>query len=372
MGVDSPLTGFRSGCSNAVETFTATGGAEPMATIRDVARIAGVSLATASRALSGAGPVSPEAQERVRLAAQSLGYQVNKAARSLRTRRSDTLGLLIPDVRNPFFAELAYVIEQFAGRDGMAVITMSADEDPERQAEALHVLVRQQVDGLIVAPQGEQPVEPVVGGLPLVYVDRDVTGRSAPLVCSDNAAAAEMMIDHLVERGHRRIAMITGPQTTSTGRVRKDVALGRLAEHGCSPDPSWVQEGDFQLESGRRGVAAILAADRRPTAVFAGDNLMAVGALLELREQGLRAGRDIALACFDDAPWFTVLDPPLTVVAQDVAELGRCALDSLRDVIGGRGVPDVTTPVRLRVRESCRVPAAADVGVPSAIGGPRD
>lgn len=355
-----------------VETFTVLLRAREVqahvVTIRDVARRAGVSQATASRALSGAGPVSPDARERVRRAAEVLGYQVNKAARSLRTRRTDTIGLLIPDVRNPFFAELAYVIEQTAGRHGMAVITMSADEDHDRQAEALQVLVRQQVDGLIVAPQGDRPVESAVGNIPLVYVDRDVAGRQAPLACSDNDRAAVMMIDHLVSRGHRKIALITGPQITATGRIRKEASLRRLAEHGYSPDPSWVQEGDFQLDSGRRATAEILATERRPTAVFAGDNLMAVGALLELRDRGLRAGRDIALASFDDAPWFTVLDPPLTVVAQDVAGLGRCALDSLRDVIAGREVADTTTPVELRVRDSCQMPTGPHDTVPTTIG----
>lgn len=341
-----------------------------MVTIRDVARDAGVSQATASRALSGTGSVSPEARERVHRAAEVLGYQVNKAARALRTQRTDTIGLLIPDVRNPFFAELAYVIEQAAGVHGTAVITMSADEDADRQADALRVLVRQQVDGLIVAPQGEQSIAPLSGNLPLVYVDRDVADRRGPLVSSDNAGGAEQMIDHLVARGHHEIALITGPQTTTTGRTRRAAALSRLAAHGCTPPPEWVQEGDFQLESGRRGAAAILTADRRPTAIFAGDNLMAVGALLELREHGLRVGRDIALTGFDDEPWFMVLDPPLTVVAQDVPLLGRTALDSLRQVIAGRDVADSTIPVHLHVRESCLVPEPSRPSTDQASGRP--
>lgn len=345
-----------------------------MATIRDVARTAGVSLATASRALSGAGPVSPDARDRVRKAAEALGYQVNKAARSLRTQRTDTIGLLIPDVRNPFFAELAYVVEQAAGERGIAVITMSADENPDRQTAALQVLVRQQVDGLIVAPQGDRFPGSLVGELPLVYVDRAAADREAPLVSSDNAGGAALMIDHLVQRGHRDIALITGPQTTTTGRVRRAAALERLAEHGCAPPPHWVQEGDFQLESGRRGAAALLASEHRPTAVFTGDNLMAVGALLELREQGLHVGRDIALTSFDDAPWFALLEPSLTVVAQDVTLLGRGALGTLCSVMAGDDVSDATVPIHLTVRESCLLPtlACSPPGVPTTTGASRD
>lgn len=328
-----------------------------MATIRDVALRAGVSQATASRALSGRGPVSPDAAERVRAAAQTLGYEVNKAARALRTQRTDTIGLLIPDVRNPFFAELAYVIEQAAAGAGLAVITMSADEDAEQEARGLRVLVRQQVDGLIVAPRDDEACS-AVQHLPMVFVDRGAEGRGIPVVRSDNETGAALMIDHLVAAGHRDIALITGPQEITTGRARHEAALRRLTHHGLPPGPQWVQEGDFQLESGRRAAAALLDAPERPTAVFAGDNLMAVGALLELRGRGLRVGHDIALTAFDDAPWFPLLDPPLTVVSQDVPRLGRAALECLLSLLRGHETSDVVAPVRLAARSSCAVPPA--------------
>ena len=327
-----------------------------MTTIRDVARRAGVSQATASRALSGRGPVSPDALERVRAAAHALGYQVNKAARSLRTQRTDTIGLLIPDVRNPFFSELAYVVEEAAGEHGLAVITMSADEDAALEARALTVLMRQQVDGLIVAPRDEHAFAQV-HSVPVVFVDRGGEAHGIPVVRSDNDGGAALMVDHLVERGHRDIALITGPQSITTGRARLESAARRLEHHGRSPRPEWIQEGDFQLESGRRAAAALLDSDRLPTAVFAGDNLMAVGALLELQERGVHIGRDIALTAFDDAPWFPLLDPPLTVVAQDVPRLGRVALESLLCLMGGGEATDVVVPVRLEVRSSCGLPS---------------
>lgn len=327
-----------------------------MSTIRDVASRAGVSQATASRALSGRGPVSPDSTERVRAAARALGYQVNKTARALRTQRTDTIGLLIPDVRNPFFAELAYTIHQAAATHGLAVITMSADEEAEQEVRGLSVLLRQQVDGLIVCPRDDEAFV-AAKHLPVVFVDRGRDGRGVPVVRSDDEAGVALMVDHLVAVGHRHIALITGPQEITTGRTRYEAALLRLAYHDVSPLPQWVQEGDFQLESGRRAAAALLDAPELPTAVFAGDNLMAVGALLEMRERGLRVGRDIALTAFDDAPWFPLLDPPLTVVAQDAPRLGQVALESLLTLLAGREAADVVVPVRLEVRSSCAVPS---------------
>jgi len=325
-----------------------------MVTIRDVARSAGVSVATASRVLTGAGPTSEATRQQVRQAAEELGYRVNKIARSLRTQRTDTIGLLIPDVRNPFFAELAYVIEQAAGEHGIAVITMSADEREDRQAQAMQTLANQQVDGLIVAPQGEQA--PRDTDVPLIYVDRGVAGHAVPVVRSDDADGAAQMIDHLVDIGHRDIALITGPQATTTGSTRRATATARLTHHGCTTHAQWVQEGDFQLQSGRQATARILDADLWPTVIFAADNLMALGALLELGERGLRVGESIALTGFDDAPWFAALNPPLTVVAQDVPGLGTQALSALRSLIAGDDVTDIELPVHLQIRGSCALP----------------
>lgn len=339
-----------------------------MTTIRDVAELAGVSQATASRALSGRGPVSPDALERVRAAALNLEYQVNKTARALRTQRTDTIGLLIPDVRNPFFAELAYVIEQEAATRGLAVITISADEDAELEARALGVLIRQQVDGLIVAPRNDETFL-AAAHLPTVFVDRGRAGLGIPVVRSDDEDGVAQMIDHLVTIGHRDIAIITGPRKITTGRMRHDAAIQRLEHHGLTPTPHWIQEGDFQQESGRRAAAELLDAPELPTAVFAGDNLMAVGALLEMRARGLRAGTDIALTSFDDAPWFPLLDPPLTVVEQDLQHLGRSALESLLDILADREPADVVVPVRLMARaSSCPPPMPTDEPLTSTSG----
>lgn len=324
-----------------------------MPTIRDVAAHAGVSQATASRALTGAGPVSAHAVEAVRRAADELGYRVNKAARSLRTQRTDTVGLLVSDVRNPFFSDLAYVIEQAAAAEGISVITMNADEKAERQEAALRTLAAQRVDGLIVVPQGGSSLA-LPADLPVVLLDRRGDGApdELPVVQSDNVLGSRQMIEHLVQLGHRDIALIAGPQSSSSGRERLAASLAALAEHGCSPSRDRVVEGDFQEASGNAAAASLLDASTRPTAIFAGDNLMAVGALVEAHRRGLRIGHDIALVSFDDTRYFPLLDPPLTVVAQDVDRLGAAAFTTLRSLMHGDSVTDVVVPTHLVVRGS--------------------
>ena len=289
-------------------------------------------------------------------AAAELGYHVNQVARSLRTSRTKTIGLLLSDVRNPFFAEVAHTVDQAAAEHGFTVITMSTDERSDRQAACVAALVRQQVEGLLVVPQGGQPLEGVPASLPVVLIDRRLDDGRAPVVQSDNTGGSRQMVDHLVAVGHRDIAIIAGPQSTSTGTERLAATLGRLADHGCTPRPEWVVEGDFQLATGRSAAGQLMDSPHRPTVVFAGDNLMAVGALIAARERGVRVGRDLALVSFDDTDWFPVLDPALTVVAQDVRGIGRTALSTLLAVIGGEQGADSTLPTRLLVRQSCTLP----------------
>ncbi|NYH77628.1 LacI family transcriptional regulator [Actinopolyspora biskrensis] len=322
-------------------------------TIRDVAARAGVSQATASRALTGSDSVSAGAVAQVQAAVDELGYRTNRAARSLRTHRTDTIGLLISDVRNPFFSELSYAIEQAAAEQGIAVITTNADERVERQTDSLRALTMQQVDGLIIVPQGGGAFEEISEDIPVVLLDRRVTGADAPVVHSDNRAGSQLMIDHLVGLGHTDIALISGPQATSTGQERFAAAIERLHGHGCGPREDCLVEGDFQLASGYRAATRLLDLPRRPSAIFAGDNLMAFGALQAIREQGLRIGHDVALVSFDDTDWFPLLDPPMTVISQDVHALGMRAFDTLQARMDGQDAQDACLPVRITVRGSC-------------------
>lgn len=322
-------------------------------TLRDVAELAGVSPATASRALDPTASASDATRERVTEAARSLGYIGNTAARSLRTSRSDTIGLLIPDVRNPFFTDLAYAVEKSAARAGYTVMIGNADEDGAAQDRYLAALERHRVDGLLVVPQGGATpgLRRVVDSFPTVAIDRDA-GLGVPVVASDSFAGMRTLVDHVVSLGHRRIAIVAGPQATSTGRERLRAAREQLARHAITLGEDDVVEGDFRLESGLVAARHLLDRGPVPDAVIAADALMALGVLAVLRERGLRAGIDVGLAAFDDNPWFAVLDTPVTVVAQDTTELADRAVTALLSRISGRDVDVDPVPTTLVVRRS--------------------
>ncbi|MCE1178079.1 MAG: LacI family transcriptional regulator [Micrococcales bacterium] len=325
-----------------------------MATLRDVAKAAGVSPATASRAMGDSPAVSPEARERVTRAAAELGYQINALARSLRTQRTNTIGLLLPDVRNPFFTELAYQVDKIAAERGLTVMIGNADEQAEQQDRYLDVLARHQVDGIIAVPQGaaSQVLRRTAGALPTVFMDRDPGIPGTPTITSDNRGGIFALVDHLVRLGRRHIGVVAGPQSTSTGRERLLAVTDRLAHHGLDLPPAHVVEGDFQLDSGVAATEQLLGHGPLD-AIIAADNLMAMGALMVLRRNGIQVGHDMALACVDDIEWFALVEPAITVLAQDIPGLALAALDSLTRQINGDAAPSVVVPMHLIPRASC-------------------
>ncbi|MBW3085019.1 Catabolite control protein A [Austwickia sp. TVS 96-490-7B] len=325
-----------------------------MATLRDVARAAGVSMATASRALTGSGPVAPETRSKVAATARRLGYQANNLARGLRTQRTRTIGLLVPDVRNPFFTDLAYHVDKAATERGLALIMGSADEQAGQQDRYLRALTSHHVDGIIAVPQGSasRTLIETAAGTPTVLVDRDPGIPGVPTVTSDNHGGMTALVDHLVGLGRRRIGVVAGPQSTSTGRDRLEALRNRLDHHGLDLPDAHIAEGDFQLASGLEATHHLL--DRGDLdAIVAADNLMALGTLMVLRHRGVRIGEDIALACVDDIPWFSLVDPAVTVVAQDVRLLGEAAVQLLQDQCNGAQVASVVVPMHLVPRASC-------------------
>ncbi|MFJ6655947.1 LacI family DNA-binding transcriptional regulator [Streptomyces sp. NPDC091377] len=335
-----------------------------MAGIKDVAAAAGVSVATVSRVLNAHPSVSADARARVLAAVEALGYRPNAVARSLRTDQTRTLGLVIPDVLNPYFTELARSVEDEARALGYSVIIGNADERPEIQDHHVRTLLDRRIDGLLVSPTDSPTASPADGGTPLladaaragtpmVFVDRWIPGVDVPVVRSDGRAAVRDLVAHLHALGHRRLAIIAGPPSTTTGSERVDAFREAMAEYGIPLPDAWIGQGDFQAESGRRATEAFLALPEPPEVVFAADNLMALGALDALRARGLRVPDDIALAAFDDIRWFVHTDPPITAIAQPTGELGRAAVRALVDVIEGRSPRSVTLPARLVVRRSC-------------------
>lgn len=330
-----------------------------MASIKDVASRADVSVATVSRVLNGHPSVRPATRSRVLSAVNELGYRPNAVARSLRTDQTRTLGLVISDVLNPFFTELARSVEDEARRLGYSVIIGNADEQPDLQDHHVRTLLERRIDGLLVSPTDSGSpliLEAAHAGTPMVFVDRWIPGVDVPGVRTDGREAVRDLVAHLCGLGHRRLAIIAGPAVTTTGSERVEAFREALREHGLPLPEEYIGQGDFQAASGRRATARFLELPRPPEVIFAADNLMVLGAMDEIRARGLRVPDDVALAAFDDIPWFVHTDPPITAIAQPTGELGRAAVRALIERVEGRTASSVTLSARLVVRRSCGEP----------------
>ncbi|GAU70897.1 LacI family transcriptional regulator [Streptomyces sp. NBRC 110611] len=327
-----------------------------MANIKDVAERAGVSVATVSRVLNGRSPVA-ETRERVLAAVRELGYRPNNVARALRTARTGALGLIISDLTNPFFTELADAVEDAARGLGYSLVIGNAGERPEQQDGYIRTLLDRRIDGLLVSSAGTgSPMlsEVVASGTPLVLLDRTVPGVDAPCVRTDGRAALTELAARLAALGRRRPAVIVAPAGTPTGDERLDLFRTALAAHGLTlPDERVGASLDLQPAGGRRAMSDFLDLPEPPDAVLATDNLMALGALDELRARGLRVPDDMALVVYDDVPWFAHTDPPLTAIAQPTRELGQAAVRTLLERIEGRPAESVLLPAHLITRRSC-------------------
>ncbi|GAA0472521.1 LacI family DNA-binding transcriptional regulator [Streptomyces sp. NPDC046215] len=330
-----------------------------MANIKDVAERAGVSVATVSRVLNGRSPVATT-RDRVLAAVAELGYRPNVVARSLRTARTRTLGLVISDLRNPFFTELADAVEQEARALRYSLIIGNAGESPEQQDDHIRTLLDRRIDGLLVSSAGTGSAmlaEAVASGTPLVLLDRAVPGVAAPCVRAEGREALTALAAHLAALGRRRPAVIVAPAGTPVGDERLELFRAALAGHGIAlPAERTGSSPDLSPAGGRHVMASLLNLPEPPDAVLATDNLMALGALDEVRAQGLSIPADVALVAFDDVPWFAHTDPPLTAIAQPTRALGRAAVHALLERIEGRPAGSVLLPARLVTRRSCGEP----------------
>lgn len=322
--------------------------------MRDVAEVAGVSVSTVSLALSGNARIPATTRERIAHVAAQMYYHPHAGARALRTEMTGSIGLVVSDVANPFFGELAGQIQRSAARRGYSLILCNADEDAQRQDEYLRSLLGgSRVDGILVVPAADMTPgvdEAGRGHARLVFLDRPVvvTAGSAaatylcgcPVVRSDAAAAVREVAELFVRCGHRRVGIIAPPLETRVGVERRDLMIDCLVELGVSSADISVAEGDFRVDSGERAVRQFLALPERPTAIFGADGLMTIGALLGLRRAEMRVPDDMSVVGFDDAPWFELFDPPLTAIAQPIAALADAAVAAMIALINGE---DVTT-----------------------------
>lgn len=319
-----------------------------MATIKDVAARAGVALGTASRVLSGSPQTSVESRTKVLTAAAELGYVANGPARSLRRSRTDVLGLLVSDIRNPFFSELAHAAEEEARRHGYTVVLANANEDAEQAEAVLRAFASQRIDGLLLSPQG--PVTPqlaalMASGLPLVLLNRTMEGIDAPVYGTDNAGGVGMVLDWLQQRGHHEVAFVGGPGTISTGAERRAAYLAGRAEHGISTDEALVDAGDFLAEGAEAAMLRILDRGARPTAVFGANGRTTLGAVRALHARlGDEAASRIEVVSFDDLEWFGFVSPRISAVRNDGAAIGTAGVRGLLDLIAGRPAEPLRIP----------------------------
>lgn len=334
------------------------------ATIREVARRAGVSAMTVSRVLNG-GAVHVDTKRRIEAAIVELDYVRNSVARGLISRRTGSFGLIVPDLLNPFFAQVVRGAENVTRRAGYRLLLGNSEGDLELERGYVADMVSHRVEGLLVAPVSDRSrdvLRPLVRrSFPFVLVDRAVPGLEADLVEANGVAGARRLVEHLLLLGHRRIAMILGPEDVSTTRQRRQGYLDALGCRGIGADPKLILETTVDRAGGHRAMQRALAIEPRPSAVFAVNNMTALGAMQAVREAGLAVPDDLALVCFDDVEHLAVLSPFLTVVDQPAETFGTLAAELLLERIGrDRGLRPrhVTLEPQLIVRRSCGSPAS--------------
>ncbi len=328
-----------------------------MATIKDVAERAGVAPITASRVINSSGYVSDETRRRVEAAIKELGYVPNRIARSLRSKQTYTLALVLTDITNPFWTTVARGVEDVASEAGFSVILCNTDESEGKEHDYVRVLLQKQADGFLLVPahSASRSVALIQAQqVPLVVLDRTVP-RAVDTVRSDSEGGAYQLTRHLLVQGHRSIAMLSGPREVSTAMDRVAGYRRALDEAGVDGDLRMVIYGAFTQAGGYAMTKQILALDPRPTALFAANNFIAVGAFRALREAEMCVPGDVALVAFDDLPPTFLMDPFLTVAAQRAYEMGQTATQLLLGRLSGAdsSIPrEVVLPTDLVVRRS--------------------
>ena len=327
------------------------------ATIGDVAAAAGVSTATVSRVLAGVGHARPETRARVLEAARALDYRPSEVARALKRRSTQTLGLIVTDIENPYFPQLVRSVEDAAREAGYFVLLCNAADDPDREGSYLDLLADRRVDGLIVAAStlgGRHREWLAAPRVPVVLVNTVAPDVALPAVLSDNEEGGRLAAAHLLELGHRRFAYLMPPVRNEDAAARLTGVRSALA--GAAGVALAVGNGDALVPGGESAALEVLDGHSETTAIIAYNDLMAIGALRALRQRGRRVPTDASVIGFDDIAIAAYFDPPLTTIAQRTDEMGRWAVDRLTGAVDGPMT--VRLPVELRVRESTgRAPA---------------
>jgi LacI family transcriptional regulator len=322
--------------------------------IKDVAERAQVSVATVSRVLNGDPKVDPELGRRVRAAVDALGYRPNRLARNLRRQHMEALGIVVPDIENPHFAEVVRVVEVVALTAGYRVLVCNTDEDGARQKAYLSMLADERVSGIILSPSDpDGSIDELRElGIPVVTIDRALTRATTDLIVADNVPAVQMATQRLIDAGHRRVAFVGGRSEVETGSERQEGYLAAVEQAGLA---RIVADGGFRRDAARAAVRGLLGRPDSPSALVVANNLMALGALQAIRDCGLRVPGDIAVIAVDNPDWAELLDPPLTVLAQPIRPMATQAAELLIRRAGGEEFEPVRQvyPLELIIRSSC-------------------
>lgn len=328
------------------------------ASIYDVARESGVSAFTVSAVINNKSHVSKKLRERVEAAIQKLNYRPNLLARSLAKRKTHTIGMIVPDIVNPFFPMVVRGAEDAAQKNGYNLLLCNSDDNLEKEESALELLLSKRVDGILLTkavkdfrPSLQQMIKEV--NVPIVLVMRTSPKVSRDAVITDDYRGAYEAVCHLARSGRRRIGLMGGPMKVSNGKARWQGFNDALAASGLTCEPELVIEGDYRIESGYRGGHLLLS--HRPDGIYVANYLMTVGLLKAAEEMGLRCPEDFGLVSFDDYPWLGIFRPKLTTVELPKYQLGYQAAELLLERIAGKRGKGIVRKLQpeLRVRESC-------------------
>jgi LacI family transcriptional regulator len=332
-----------------------------MATLRDVALRAGVSIGSVSAVVNRSAQVSPAMHAKVITAIAELGYAPDAIARGLKMGKTRTVGLILPDITNPHFAGIARAVETACDAAGYMLMLCSTADDPDKELRHLRLLRMQRVAGLILVLGGIEPghVDAIrkAIGVPAVLVDRVMRGLSFDAVVLDNRKASRLVVDYLIRSGHRRIGVVAGDQRISLSAERLTGYRQALQKHGIAFDPHLVATGDFRVEPAFRATVSLLHRRDRPTAILSTSNHTTIGVMNALAAEGLSCPDDVSVAGIDDFEWSGAFAPRLTTAAQPIAEIGTKAVELLLGRLSGgvSGEPRrVILPPRLMLRDSCR------------------
>ncbi len=328
-------------------------------TIKQVAELARVSTATVSRFLSGGNHISEETGERIVKAMAELNYQPNRIARNLRTRKAFTVGVILSDIRNPFFTSVVRGIEDVLHKSGYTLFLCNSDEDPHKETIYLKTLREEGVAGIILASSQKDlsDYRRIVGEhLPLVAIDRYSRGLEIDSVGVTNITGAQQAVEHLLSLGHERIAFINGPKQNINSIERQEGYEKAFAARNLKFDKKLVEYTNFKQNGGYAAMQKLLKLKKNPTAVFAANNLLALGALQVVNEYNLKIPADLSFICFDDMLWTTAFQPPMTAVAQPTYELGTTAAEFLLERLKNFESPINHTILETKfiIRNSCK------------------